>query len=160
MTWVAASRSRLRRSVPVPVLATAVVAGVRLVTRKDVGLAAAARRGPAIAAVTLEDTPAATFTPGASHRLTATPARDLLDLRCTADAAPVPVLEGVQSYFYVTAGALAATSAAVAYRPDGSEAVGSVDFVAPSDVDQVRLWTVMIDGDGGAAWTVRTLDAR
>lgn len=144
-------------SVPIPVIATAVVDGVRLVARKDVGVAAVARRAPVIAAVTLDDGAAATFTPGATHRIAATPVRDALDTRCTADPEPVPVLEGVRAYFYVTAGTLGATSADVVFQPDGSERVDSVELDAPTDVDRVRLWTVMIDGDGGAAWDLREL---
>lgn len=147
-------------SVPVPVIATARVDGVRLIARKDVGVAQAARRAPAIATVTLDEAAATTFVPGATHRVAATPARDLLDERCTQDAVPVPVRESVRAYFYVSAGELDETSTTVVSQPDGSEAVGSVGFTAPDDRDLVRLWTVLIDGDGGAAWALRELRAR
>ncbi len=143
--------------VPIPVIATAVVDGVRLVARKNVGVAAAPRRAPVIASVTLDEREVTRFRPGAVYRVAATPVRDTLDLRCTDDPEPVPVREGVRAYFYVTAGALAATSADVSYQPDGSERVESVELTAPTDVDQVRLWTVVIDGDGGAAWDLREL---
>jgi hypothetical protein len=94
------------------------------------------------------------------QRVVATPVRELLDATCTDDPEPVPVLESVRAYFYATAGELGASSASVNYQPDGSEAAGSVAFTAPTDVTLVRLWTVLIDGDGGAAWALRELRAR
>lgn len=147
-------------TVPVPVIATAVVDELRLLARKDVGVAAAPRRAPALATITVDGEPATTFAAGAEHRIAATPVRDSLDTRCTDDPTPLPVLESVRAHFYVTAGALAAAAADVTFQPDGSEAVGSVGFTAPTDVERVRLWTVLIDDDGGAAWALRELRRR
>ncbi|MBP8805224.1 MAG: hypothetical protein KBG48_09345 [Kofleriaceae bacterium] len=146
--------------VPIPVIATATVDGTRLVARKDVGVGAAARRAPVIAAITLDDQPAASFTPGAVYRLAAVPALDSLDATCTDDPEPVAVREGVRTYFYVSAGGLDEVAADVSYQPDDTAAIGSVEFTAPDDAAPVRLWSVMLDGDGGAAWTLRTLDAK
>lgn len=144
----------------VPVIATAIVDGLRLIARKEVGVAAAARRNPVIAAITLDDGPAARFVPGVAHRLAAVPEVDALDQTCTDDPTPVPVREGVKTYFYVSAGGLDATFAEVGYQPDGTASIGSVELTPPDDVDALRLWAVMIDGDGGVAWTGRTLTAR
>ncbi|MBK9036859.1 MAG: hypothetical protein IPL61_37350 [Myxococcales bacterium] len=146
--------------IAVPVIATVTIDGVRLVARKDVGVAAVARRGPVIAAITIDDGPADGFVPGATHRVAAVPAVDALDLTCTDDPTPAPVREGVRTYFYVSAGGLADTSAEVRYQPDGTAAIGSVELTAPTEVERVRLWAVMIDGDGGAAWALRELRAR
>ena len=141
-------------------IATVTIDGVRLVARKDVGVGAAPRRAPAFAALTLDDGPADGFAPGGTHRLAAVPALDSLDLTCTDDPTPVPVREGVSTYFYVSAGGLAETSAEVSYQPDDTAAIGSVELTAPTDVDRLRLWAVMIDGDGGVAWAGRELRAR
>ncbi|MBK7196362.1 MAG: hypothetical protein IPH80_28105 [Myxococcales bacterium] len=144
----------------VPVIATVTIDGVRLVARKDVGVAAAPRRSPVIAAITLDDGPADGFAPGGTHRLAAVPVLDSLDQACTDDPTPVPVREGVRTYFYVSAGGLTETSAEVSYQPDDTAAIGSVELTAPTDVDRLRLWAVMIDGDGGVAWAGRELRAR
>lgn len=146
--------------VAIPVVVEATVDGTRLVARKDLAVGSAARRAPTIAAVTLDDAPAERFTPGAVHRVAAIPAVDSLDATCTDDPDPVAVLESVRTYFYVSAGGLAEVSADVTYQPDGTASIGSVEFTAPDDDTPVRLWSVMLDGDGGAAWTLRTLTAR
>ena len=48
----------------------------------------------------------------------------------------------------------------MSYQPDDTAAIGSVELTAPTDVDRLRLWAVMIDGDGGVAWAGRELRAR
>jgi len=144
----------------VPVIATVTIDGVRLVARKDVGVAAAPRRSPQLATISLDDGPVDSFVPGAVHRVAAVPALDSLDLTCTDDPTPVPVREGVRTYFYVSAGGLDETFAEVRYQPDDTAAIGAVELTAPTDVDRLRLWAVMIDGDGGVAWAGRELRAR
>lgn len=139
----------------VPVFATVEVDGTRLVARKDVAIAAVARRAPALATVLVDGAPATSYRPGATHRLTALPARDSLDPSC-ADPA---VLEPVRAYFYVTAGELDAASAEITLFADGSEADGSVGLRAPTDGDPLTVWTVLLDEDGGAAWADRVLIA-
>ena len=148
-------------TVAVPVIATAVVDGVRLVARKDVAVGSwvgPPRRPPVIAAVTLDGDDARTYRPGAEHTLVALPARASLDESCTAD--DQPVLEPVRMWFYATAGALDEPSADVRYEPDGSEAAGSVRFTGPADGGPVRLWTIAIDRDAGTAWALRELSPR
>ena len=144
-----------RPVVAAPVFATVVVDGARLVARKDVALGPVARRAPALAAVLLDGAPAAGFRPGAEHRLTAVPARDSLEPSCSEEGA----LETVRAYFYVTAGDLDEASATVTLFTDGSEVAGSVGLRAPDERDPLTLWTVLLDDDGGAAWTARTLTA-
>lgn len=148
-------------TVAVPVIATTVIDGLRLVARKDVAVGSwvgPPRRPPTIAAVTLDGDDARTYRPGAEHTLAALPARASLDESCTAD--DQPVLEPVRMWFYTTAGALDEPSADVRYQPDGSEAAGSVRFTGPADGGVVRLWTIAIDRDAGTAWALRELTPR
>lgn len=147
-------------AVAVPVIATAVVDGTRLIARKDVWVGGPPRRVPALAAITLDGADATRYVPGQPQALAARPARASLDETCTGDTPPQPVLEAVRMHFYVDAGELSAASAEVTYQPDGSETEGSIVFTGPADRAPVRLWTIAIDGDGGVAWDGRELTAR
>jgi hypothetical protein len=139
-------------AVPVMVIATAELDGLRLVARKEVRVRAAERRNPGIARVTLDGAPAERFAPGREYVIGAAPVAELEDRRCTGDDEPGRPFEDVRFHVYVDGGELSNPHLDVEYEDDGTQVVEVERYTAPDRRAPVTMWVVAIDGDGGTAW--------
>jgi hypothetical protein len=144
------------------VVAELELAGVRLIAKKQVPIAATAdRANPVFVQVRIGGEPIAPTTAvpaGATVLLSADIAVDTLDLACRPDGAST--LEEVRVVTYPGGGAIASDDAFTIADRDGTLTAGSVELTLPDEPATVPLWLVAVDETGGAAATFSPLVTR
>ncbi|MEM9488109.1 MAG: hypothetical protein AAGC55_03135 [Myxococcota bacterium] len=155
--------------VELTVVVEAIRSGERLLAIKRLRVTGSdlERRNPVIADLALHgdgdgDSALVGYSGDQTYQLDIAPAREQLDLTCPedgdADGADEPVLESLRVFLYSDGGRFDEPFIDIEYEADGEEIADITTWTAPPiGSGAIRLWTVVVDGDGGVGWSEFTI---